>query len=81
MMSFRTKKIRQRSRRQRQVGFVLIGALLFLLLVSAIALTVAYTVNSERKITTSDEEGNLSYYGAEAPVEGWRNRMRWAWRK
>jgi Tfp pilus assembly protein PilX len=68
-MQLRIKRFRHHSRYQRQVGFVLLGALLLLLLVSAVAVTVAYTVNSERNISSSDEEGNLAYYGAEAGME------------
>jgi PilX N-terminal len=68
-MRIRTKEIQRSLKLKRQVGFVLIGVLLLLLLVSAIAVTVAYTVNSERHISGSDEEGNLSYYAAEAGME------------
>ena len=58
-----------KSRLQGQLGFVMIGVLLLLLLISAIAITVAFTVTSERNISGSDEENNLAYYGAEAGME------------
>jgi hypothetical protein len=68
-MQIRIKKLRRKGPAHFQEGYVLLGALLLLLLLSAVAVTVAYTVNSERTISTSDEEGNLAYYGAEAGME------------
>jgi hypothetical protein len=50
-------------------GFALIGTLLFLVLLSALAVTLAYTVRTEKRIGGSDQEGNLAYYAAEAGME------------
>jgi PilX N-terminal len=53
----------------REKGFALIGVLLFLVLLSAMAVTLAYTVRTEKRISGSDQEGNLAYYDAEAGME------------
>lgn len=50
-------------------GFAMIGALLFLILLSAMAVTLAYTVRTEKRIGGSDQEGNLAYYDSEAGME------------
>jgi hypothetical protein len=57
------------SGKTRQQGFALIGVLLFLVLLSAMAVTLAYTVRTEKRIGGSDQEGNLAYYDAEAGME------------
>ncbi|HWS16835.1 MAG TPA: pilus assembly PilX N-terminal domain-containing protein [Candidatus Elarobacter sp.] len=53
----------------REKGFALIGVLLFLVLLSAMAVTLAYTVRTEKRIGGSDQEGNLAYYDSEAGME------------
>jgi hypothetical protein len=53
----------------REKGFALIGVLLFLVLLSAMAITLSYTVRTEKRIGGSDQEGNLAYYDAEAGME------------
>ena len=53
----------------REKGFALIGVLLFLVLLSAMAVTLSYTVRTEKRISGSDQEGNLAYYDAEAGME------------
>ena len=68
-MRVRIEKLNQSLTMKRQLGFVMIGVLLLLLLVSAIAITVAYTTNTERAMSGSDEDNNLSYYAAEAGME------------
>jgi type IV pilus assembly PilX-like protein len=55
--------------RNPQAGFALIGTLLFLVLLSALAVTLTYTVRTEKRIGGSDQEGNLAYYDAEAGME------------
>src|SRR4051794_9592760 len=57
------------SKKSRQKGFALIGVLLFLVLLSAMAITLSYTVRTEKRIGGSDQEGNLAYYDAEAGME------------
>ncbi|HEX3154247.1 MAG TPA: pilus assembly PilX N-terminal domain-containing protein, partial [Candidatus Angelobacter sp.] len=56
-------------RKTREKGFALIGVLLFLVLLSAMAITLSYTVRTEKRIGGSDQEGNLAYYDAEAGME------------
>ncbi|HKW75681.1 MAG TPA: pilus assembly PilX N-terminal domain-containing protein, partial [Terriglobales bacterium] len=53
----------------RQRGFALIGVLLFLLLLSAMAVTLTYTVTTEKRMSGSDQEQNQAYYAAEAGME------------
>jgi hypothetical protein len=57
------------SGKTREKGFALIGVLLFLILLSAMAVTLSYTVRTEKRIGGSDQEGNLAYYDAEAGME------------
>ena len=57
------------SGKTREKGFALIGVLLFLVLLSAMAVTLSYTVRTEKRIGGSDQEGNLAYYDAEAGME------------
>jgi hypothetical protein len=57
------------SAKTREKGFALIGVLLFLVLLSAMAITLSYTVRTEKRIGGSDQEGNLAYYDAEAGME------------
>ncbi|HEY2913651.1 MAG TPA: pilus assembly PilX N-terminal domain-containing protein [Candidatus Angelobacter sp.] len=57
------------SAKTREKGFALIGVLLFLVLLSAMAVTLSYTVRTEKRIGGSDQEGNLVYYDAEAGME------------
>lgn len=57
------------SGKMREKGFALIAVLLFLVLLSAMAVTLAYTVRTEKRIGGSDQEGNIAYYDAEAGME------------
>ena len=57
------------SGKRRENGFALIAVLLFLVLLSAMAVTLAYTVRTEKRIGGSDQEGNIAYYDAEAGME------------
>ncbi|MBZ5648630.1 MAG: hypothetical protein LAN37_15580 [Acidobacteriia bacterium] len=59
----------KRSARSNQQGFVLIAALLLLFLLSALAVGLIYTVNSETKISSNDQSNTLAYYNAEAGME------------
>jgi Tfp pilus assembly protein PilX len=59
----------KRSARSTQQGFVLIAALLLLFLLSALAVGLIYTVNSETKISSNDQSNTLAYYNAEAGME------------
>lgn len=54
---------------KREKGFALIGALLLLILISALAVTVAYQTNTEAKISGSDLEDNIVMYAAESGLE------------
>lgn len=53
----------------KQKGFALVGALLLLILISALAVTVAYQTNTEAKISGSDLEDNIAMYAAESALE------------
>jgi hypothetical protein len=57
------------SGKTREKGFALIGVLLFLVLLSAMAVTLSYSVRTEKRIGGSDQEGNLAYYDAEGGME------------
>ena len=50
-------------------GFSLLAALLLMLLVSALSVALMYSVNTERQISSSDQEQNLARYAAEAAME------------
>ena len=50
-------------------GFSLLAALLLMLLVSALSVALMYSVNTERQISSADQEQNLSRYAAEAAME------------
>lgn len=54
---------------RRQKGFALIGALLLLVLVSALAVTLVYQTTTETKISGSDLESNIAMYAAESALE------------
>lgn len=53
----------------RQRGFALIGALLLLLLVTALAVTALYVVNNEQQVGGSDRQHRIAAYAAEAGME------------
>lgn len=59
--------LQKRNRSSR--GFTLLAALLLVLLISALAVALMYSVNSERKISSADQEQNLARYAAEAAME------------
>ncbi len=50
-------------------GFSLIAALLLMVLISALAVALMYSVTTERQISSADQEQNLSRYAAEAAME------------
>ncbi len=50
-------------------GFSLVAALLLMLLISALAVALMYSVTTERQISSADQEQNLSRYAAEAAME------------
>ena len=52
-----------------QRGIALISALLLLMLMSALAVAVLYSVNTEQRLQKTDTGNNLAYYGAEAGME------------
>jgi hypothetical protein len=52
-----------------QLGIALIGALLLLLVMSALAVGAIYLVNNEKQISGADLESNTAYYAAEAGME------------
>lgn len=54
---------------KRQKGFALISVLLFLVLVSALAITLSYTTITDKRMSGSDQEANEAYYSAEAGME------------
>ena len=53
----------------RSRGFTLIASLLLLLLLSAIAVGLMYTVTGSGKVGSNDLEANTAYYGAESGME------------
>jgi hypothetical protein len=55
--------------RQSSGGFALLGALLLLLLLSAMAVAMVYMAGTETRIGGIDRENTLAYYGAEAGME------------
>ncbi len=50
-------------------GFTLIASLLLLFIISALAASMVYLVNSEHNIGGADAENSLAFYGAEAGME------------
>lgn len=50
-------------------GFALISVLLLLLIVSALAVSVSYLTIREKKVSGSDRDNNVAYYGAEGGLE------------
>ncbi len=65
----------RRSRASASTGFALIAVLLLLVLVSAISVGLVLAVQAERRINSSDLEGNAAYYGAEAAMEKMTNDL------
>ena len=57
------------SAKTREKGFALIGVSAIPILLSAMAVTLSYTVRTEKRIGGSNQEGNLAYYDAEAGME------------
>lgn len=57
------------ARKPQSRGFALIAVLLLLVLVSAISIGLVLAVQAERRMNSSDLEGNAAYYGAEAAME------------
>ncbi len=58
-----------RSPRRSDKGAALIGVLLLLTLLSAIAVALVYKVNHEQHLQRTDTGNTLAYYGAEAAME------------
>lgn len=54
---------------ERTQGFVLIGALLLLFLLSGVAVGIMMMTTSEIRIGGNDREANVAYYGAESGME------------
>jgi len=54
---------------RKQAGFALVAAILLVIIVSAIAVAVVYSVGTEKSVSSNDEERNLAFYGAEAAME------------
>src|SRR5579859_4328803 len=52
-----------------QKGVALVAALLLLLVVTALAVSLMYTVNTEQHLQRSDSANNLAYYAAESAME------------
>lgn len=50
-------------------GFTLIAALLFMVLLSALAIGIMYLVTNEGHASGNDQENTLAYYGAESGIE------------
>jgi len=59
----------KRTERFAQQGFALIASLLLLFLLSALAVGLIYTVNSETRISGNDQSNTVAYYNAEAGME------------
>ena len=55
--------------RNRSRGFTLVASLLLLVLLSAMAVGLMFLVNNEGKMSGSEQEDNLAYYGAESGIE------------
>src|SRR5438270_1139339 len=53
----------------RAQGFTLIAALLILVLLSGVAAGLLFLVTNEARMSGSDQEQNLAYYGAESGME------------
>ncbi|HXZ78620.1 MAG TPA: PilX N-terminal domain-containing pilus assembly protein [Terriglobales bacterium] len=54
---------------RKQAGFALVAAILLMIIVSAVAVAVVYSVGTEKSVSANDEERNLAFYGAEAAME------------
>ncbi len=53
----------------RDRGFILIAVLLLMMLMSGIALSMMYMVNTEGKVGSGDLENNLAYHASEGGME------------
>src|SRR5437867_4233464 len=68
-MRLQTRNVMAVRDTNRERGFALISVVLFLFLLSAVAVTLAYTSMTEKRMAGSDQEGNAAYYDAEAGME------------
>lgn len=59
----------ERSGEGEQDGVALVAALLLLLLITAMAVSLMYTVNTEQHLQHSDSANSLAYYAAESAME------------
>src|SRR5437762_9059694 len=59
----------RRKRRSGNRGVALIAVLLLLMVASAVAVALMYTVNTEQHLQGNDQGNGLAYYGAEAGME------------
>src|SRR5438067_1272917 len=59
----------RRNRRGGNRGVALIAVLLLLMVASAVAVALMYTVNTEQHLQGNDQGNGLAYYGAEAGME------------
>ncbi len=64
-MHIHTRKRRPKS----EEGFTLVAVLMFLILLSGLAVSLIYIVNTEHSIDASDLGNTVAYYGAEAGME------------
>src|SRR5437762_7101585 len=63
------RTIRRHSKRGGNRGVALIAVLLLLMVASAVAVALMYTVNTEQHLQGNDQGNGLAYYGAEAGME------------
>src|SRR5207302_10105717 len=56
-------------RKRSQAGVALVAALLLLLVITAMAVTLMYTVNTEQHLQRTDSASNLAYYAAQSGIE------------
>ena len=59
----------RRNRHGGNRGVALIAVLLLLMVASAVAVALMYTVNTEQHLQGNDQGNGLAYYGAEAGME------------
>src|SRR5919108_4393123 len=62
-------KTMRRSKHDGRRGVALIAVLLLLMVASAVAVALMYTVNTEQHLQGNDQGNGLAYYGAEAGME------------
>src|SRR6266849_5813221 len=68
-VNFMRQQQRQTAKSNPSRGIALITVLLLLLILSAMAVALMYTVNTEVHLQKSDQGSGVAYYGAEAGME------------